>query len=145
MRVRLTFGVMILVACGGSGDDGPTGGDADISGAWALLGQANSTSGVPGTCTISGALFLNQSGDVASGTFDGSTSCEVPEIGEENESVEGPVEGIQVDGDNVSWSGDGCDLTGEFESEDRIAGDLACTTTYLDIPVAIEGTWQMSR
>ena len=145
MRARLILTAMILAACGGDGDGGLTGGDSDLSGAWTVLGSAQSTSGIPATCTISGDLFLNQSGNTASGTFDGSTRCENPDLGSITDNVDGPVAGIQVDGDNVSWSKDGCELDGEFDGDDRVEGDLTCTTEYLGIPVTIEGTWQLSR
>jgi hypothetical protein len=145
MRAQLILGAVMLAASSGCGGEGPTGGDADISGAWTVLGSANSTSGILAPCTISGDLFLNQSGNTASGTFDGSTHCENPDLGSVNNSADGPVAGIQVDGDNVSWSKDSCDLDGEFDGDDRVQGDLTCTTAYLGVPVTIEGTWQLSR
>jgi hypothetical protein len=146
MRAQLILGLMALLGCNGEGGDGgPTGGDPDLSGAWTVLGQAQSTSGIPGTCTIQGSAFLDQDGNTASGTFDGSTHCENPDLGSETNNSDGPVAGIQVDGDNVSWSKDGCDLDGEFQTADRVTGDLTCTTSYLGVPLTIEGTWQLSR
>ncbi len=148
MRVPLIFGVIFLTACGdegGNGGGGPTGpnGNADIAGVWALSAQARTTSGIPETCTFSGALFLNQTGSMAIGTIDGPISCEGVE--EFTQQVEGPVENIQVNGENISWSKDDCQVAGEVRTADRIDGDLSCTTAYLGTPVTITGVWQMSR
>lgn len=148
MRVPLVVGAIVLLACGGSGGNGgsgPTGpsGDADIAGVWAFSAQAQTTSGIPETCAFSGALFLNQTRSMAAGTIDGPISCEGVE--EFTQQVEGPVENVQVNGDNISWSQDDCQVTGEVRTVDRIDGDLSCTTMYLGTPVTIRGVWQMSR
>lgn len=146
MRARLILGAMILLTgCGDDGGGGP-GDDFDISAVWSLSGEAASTGGLSGTCSFAGTLALTQTGTTAEGTIDGPLTCDIPEIGELDEDLnDEPVEGIQVDGDNVSWNEDNCEFAGEAQNDDRIEGDLNCTASYLGVPVNIVGTWQMSR
>jgi hypothetical protein len=145
MRAGSILGAVILLT--GCGEDGGPSDDLDLSGVWALSGAAESTGELSGACTFAaGTLALTQTGTTAGGTIDGRVSCDIPEIGAFTDDVDDePVEGIQVDGTGVSWSQDNCEFTGEAQNDDRIEGDLNCTTSYLGAPVNIVGTWQMSR
>ena len=121
------------------------GGDANIAGVWSFTGEAESSGGITATCTTSGVLSLNQSGSTASGAYDGPVTCILPIIGDVDEDVDDPVTGIQVDGNDVSWTKENCVLDGEVEDEDRIEGTMHCETEFNDLPVTVEGTWQMSQ
>ena len=94
---------------------------------------------------LRGALALAQTGTTAGGTIDGPLTCDITDIGEVNDDIDEPVRDIQVDGNNVSGGQDDCEFIGEAQTEDRIEGDLHCTTSYLGAPVNVVGTWQMSR
>jgi hypothetical protein len=137
--------MILLTGCGDDEGGGPSD-DLDISSVWSFSGEAESTGGLSGTCSFAGTLALAQTGTTAAGTIDGPLTCDISDVGEVNDDLDGePVEGIQVDGTDVSWSQDNCEFTGETQNDDRIEGDLNCTTSYLGVPVNVVGTWQMSR
>lgn len=146
MRERLILGAMILLTgCTDEQGGGPSD-DFDISAVWSFSGEAASTGGLAGTCSFAGTLALTQTGTTAEGTIDGPLTCNISEVAEVDDNLnQEPVEGIQVDGNNVSWSQDNCEFAGEVQNDDRIEGDLNCTTSSLGVPVDIVGTWQMNR
>jgi hypothetical protein len=88
---------------------------------------------------------LNQTGSTANGNIDGPLDCDIEGVGEFSDQVVGPGEGIQVNGDNISWSQDNCTFAGEVQTADRIDGTLSCATTLLGSPVTVQGSWQMDQ
>lgn len=138
----LPFALLLLGCGGGDGSGGPD--ELDVSGVWSFSGEGQSED-LPGTCTLTGVLSLTQSGSTASGSFDGPLDCTMPGLPSFNEDIDAPVEGFIVHDNTISWDRQNCELNGEAQDEDHFTGDIVCQTNYLNIPVTVEGTWEMNR
>jgi hypothetical protein len=148
VRRRLTS-LILLAGCGGSSaDDGfPTAPTQpiNVNGPW-VIQAAIANPDLRASCSMSGTLFLAQTGNQFTGTLTQSHgTCSDPS-GQVSGALDGLVEAGGVNGDQVSYAHGPCALVGETNSRsDEVEGTITCIAPYNGETVPASGTWRMTR
>lgn len=144
-HLRLAVAVLLVVACGGGSNTGPSP-SVDLNGGWQF--QTNiSNVALQISCQATGAVTLSHSGNNFTGQITGGQgNCTGPG-GSVALTPGGSITGGQVHSQQVSFNDGDCVYSGSMSGNpvNRLSGNNTCTIAYAGTNYTFTGTWQMSR